>query len=448
MPLVLFAISVLPLLIMFVCRHPMLVLCAFPVAQVVGVLARGYAFNAGGFDFLPMDPAIFFAIAYLGIFVLRYPRKVARVLRENIFLTVFLALVALYVVIYTPIYGQSAIGEARKFYGFFVVPLLALIVIKKPEDLRRFFQVVILTAAFVAILALRLAQMQGSIVKVVDSEASLIMALAAFAMLIHRFHGVVVFNPLVDRVLLFLFAGLAIGCGHRTVWLAIGFGLALVFWLYFARPAVVIKCAAVLLMLVMAGGSALVYFPAFAGNLGERFAGIIDPYTDETASWRIEGWRYQLEQLQNSGSLLFGEGIGDYYSWEFSSGSTITASPHNAYVQIILKFGLFGFTMYVLLAVQFFRKTLAVRRMLRPGPIRAYMETGILTFGAAQGYILGYAFEPSMLIFFAVAISGAKLTREMLPRFQESRTRGVREKLHDFRTQALRTRRDSRSVFS
>src|SRR5262245_21754899 len=119
------AISTLPFLIMFVCRYPMLLLCGFPVSEIVGVFAES-SLRTGGIDFLPMDPVNFFAFAYLAVSVLRYPRKVKAMLKENIFLTAFLALVALYVVIYTPNHGQSAIGEARKTYAVFLFPLLAV----------------------------------------------------------------------------------------------------------------------------------------------------------------------------------------------------------------------------------------------------------------------------------------------------------------------------------
>src|SRR5262245_52143790 len=350
MPLVPIAISALPFLVMFVCRHPMLMLCAFPVFEMVGVLAQEYAFNAGGIDFLPMDPAIFFAFACLAVSFLRYPRKVVDILKENIFVTVFLALVALYVVIYTPIYGQSAIGEARKEYAILLVPVLALLVIKEPEDLRRFVQVTILATAIVAMGALGIGAMRGSISKSVGAEGALMITLAAFAMLIHRFYLIVVFHPIMDRVLLFLFAALAIGLGHRTVWLGIGFGVMLVFWFYFARPVFVIKCVVVLLMLLMAGGSTLVYFSPVAGSLGGKFAGIIDPSSDDTASWRMEGWSTQLDELIKQGRLLSGGGLGGYYSWNYNT-TTFTSVPHNGYVQIILKFGLFGLSIYGLLAL-------------------------------------------------------------------------------------------------
>jgi O-antigen ligase len=407
--MLLVGISALPLLVMLFCRYPMFLLCAFPTMELVDVFF-GSVFNVGGFDLIPMDSMYFFAIAYLGVCILRYPKKVAGLLRENIFLTVFLALAGLYVVIYTPIHGQSAIGEARKLYAFFLVPLLALIVIKRPEDLHRFVQAIILAAALAAIVTVRLALIQGSIIKVVDSEASLIVALAAFAMLIHRFHGLVVFHPKMDRVLLFLFAVLAIGCGHRSVWLAIGFGLMLVLWLHISRPSFVVKCVAVALWLLMAAASALVYFPKVAANLGEKFEGIMDPYSDSTASWRIEGWQYQLGQLQDSGRLLFGEGLGGYYSWQFQGGEKINYSPHNAYVQMTLKFGLFGLAIYVLLVFQLFRKVLIYRKRLPSGPIRTYLDIGLLSFGAGHGYMLGYNIVPVIWFFFAVAVSAIKLS--------------------------------------
>jgi hypothetical protein len=45
-----------------------------------------------------------------------------------------------------------------------------------------------------------------------------------------------------------------------------------------------IKSVVVLLMLLTAGGAALVYFPAAGARVGQGFAGIIDPNADETAS--------------------------------------------------------------------------------------------------------------------------------------------------------------------
>jgi hypothetical protein len=411
--MLLIALSVIPCLVIFFYRYPLILLSLFPLVNLVDVFLPSEGVAVSSYLLFPMDPIYFFTIIHLGLCALLQPRKIGFVLKENTFLSMFLAVVALYVVIYTPIYGQSAIGEARKMYGFFLFPLLALLVIKKPEDLRRFFKVTILAAAVVATIALGVAPMRGSIIRVVGAQGAIMIALAAFAMLIHRFYRVVVFHPTMDRVLLFLFAAVAISLAHRTVWLAIGFGLMLVLWLHFARPVFVVKCVVVLLMLLMAGGAALVYFPEVGVSLGEKFSGIIDPYSDKTASWRIEGWTAQLEELQKSGSVLFGNGLGSYYSWRFGT-ATVKVTPHNAYVQLMLKFGLFGFIIYILLAFHFFRRLLAVRKKLAPGPMRAYIETGILSVGAFHAYMLGYDFHLIPLIYFAVAITAAKLSQREL----------------------------------
>jgi O-antigen ligase len=414
------AISALPLFIMLFYAYPMFLLCAFPVVELVDVFFGHAPQDVGGFDLVAKDPIIFFGVTYLIISVLRYPKKVMGVLKENIFLTVFLALVALYVVICTPVYGQSAIGEARKEYAFFLFPLLALLIIKKPQDLRRLVQVTILATAVVGIATLGLAVVHGSITKAIGADGAIMITLAAFAMLIHYVRRLIVFHPILDRALLVLFTALAITLGHRTVWLAIGFGLVLLFWLYLARPSLMVKCAIVLLMLSMVSGSALVYFPQVTTRLADGFAGIINPSSDNTASWRIEGWTQQLEELKDSRGLLFGNGLGGYYYWKFGN-ATITVAPHNAYVQLILKFGLIGLIIYVLLASHFFLRSLAVKKGLGPGEMRAYVEMGILSFGAFHAYMLGYDFHLNPLIYFAVAMSAADLSKRKNARFPASR---------------------------
>jgi hypothetical protein len=352
---------------------------------------------------LPMDPAYFLTIVHLGLYALLNPRRFRSLLKENFFLSFFLAVVALYVAIYTPVYSKSAIGEGRKLYFMFLFPLLALIGIKTAEDLRRFVQVVILGAVFTAVYSLGLAAMHGTIMRVVNSECTLIIAFAAFAMLVHRFHKVVVFKPKLDRFLLFLFAILTLGSGQRSVWLAVGLGPLLLLILYSSRRTLMAKILVGALAFIVVLGTSFVYFPRIGVRLGEKFAGILNPSSDGTASWRIEGWDYQLERLKNSGRLLFGEGFGGYYLWEFE-GQLLRVSPHNAYIQMALKVGIFGLAIYGFLVIEFFRKALITRKMLSPGPMKAYVDMGIVNFGAGHAYMLGYGIVPVMLVFYAVVV--------------------------------------------
>jgi O-antigen ligase len=211
-------------------------------------------------------------------------------------------------------------------------------------------------------------------------------------------------------------------------------------WLYHNRPAVVTKLVTFAGIGVLGLCVVLSTFSGVASRLAEKFEGIIDPSEDVTASWRMEGWRQQLTTLVQEGDLLFGEGVGGYYHWYFNT-QTWTSVPHNAYVQIVLKFGLVGLTLYGLLALEFFRKTLAVRKKLRPGPMRACIEMGILNFGAAHAFMLGYGFDPIILIFFAVATSAANLSQQAFLRSRES---GVRRFPQDLKIPSGRFRRHGR----
>ena len=86
-------------------------------------------------------------------------------------------------------------------------------------------------------------------------------------------------------------------------------------------------------------------------------------------------------------------------------------SSHSAYVEMILRLGLFGLALYSLLVFKFIRNALAVRKTLGTGPMRAWLETGILTFGAAHAFSTGYNFDPIMLVFLAVGNSACRLSQ-------------------------------------
>jgi O-antigen ligase len=292
----------------------------------------------------------------------------------------------------------------------FLFPLLASVVVRTPEDLRRFIRVVILSTTIAALYTVALAATRGTALRVVDSEISLIVAFGAFAMLIHHFHRVVVFHPIVDRLLVFLFAGLTIGCGHRTVWLAVGLGLLLLLLLHTRRRTLIGKIAVVGIASIIVVGTSFVYFPELGVKLGQKFEGILDPSSDSTASWRIEGWEYQLEQLKSSGRVWFGQGLGNYYRWEVE-GKIVGFTPHNAYVQLLLKLGLVGLVVYGLLVFEFFLRALISRKTLPSGAMKAYVDVGILNFGAGHGYMLGYGIAPVMLVFFAVAVCAIELSK-------------------------------------
>src|SRR6266545_556228 len=129
----------------------MSLLVSFLLVNVFTVFFPFYPFRFAGITFLPLDLVYFVMILKIGRYALKHPRSMAKLLRENFFLTAFLAMVAVYIALGTPVHGQSAIGEARKDYFFFFIPLIASLSIKQPEDLRRFVFAIIFSATCVAV---------------------------------------------------------------------------------------------------------------------------------------------------------------------------------------------------------------------------------------------------------------------------------------------------------
>jgi O-antigen ligase len=408
--MILVAFSVMPVLVMLFYRHPMYLLCLFPVTNAIyeGLFPDGHLI-IGGFLLVPTDPLYFFTITTLGLCALQRPRKIAAALKENIFLTMFLALMALYVLVYTPTHGQSAIGEARKLYFFFLIPLLAAVAIKTPADLRLFILVIVWTAAGLALIGFGTAIANGILFRPINAHSALTLACAAFLMLIHHIYRIVLVGPILDKVFLWLFFAGAVTAGHRTVWLAIGSGLLLAFLLYGRKRAFIGKVLLVLTLTIPGIGIGIALVPETAARFGTAFEGIFDPEDDVTASWRIDGWQYHLDRVSQDGKILFGEGLGGYYG-KLPDG-TIRPVPHSAYVEMILKFGLFGLVVYSLLVFKFVRNALAARKTLKTGPLKICLEAGILTFVAGHAYCSGYSLDSIMLMFFAVGTSAQCLSK-------------------------------------
>lgn len=404
------ALCILPWFIVLFHRHPLLPALLWVVLLFPSTAFRYDAFTLGGFALLPMDPAYFFAVVFLVVNTMLRRREMIRVLKENPFLSLFMLLVGVYILLYTPLYGKSALGEARKFYFHFLFPLLAAVSIKEPRNLRNLLLIVLLVASCISIVGILRLIGGIPIDNLVNARACLILMLGTFSIIIYNINGFIIINRIADSLMIMLFISVVIMTQHRSVWLAGAFGLLLLFGLYRKRILFLSRAvtAAILFLGMMSLG--FLSMPEFEHSLMRSLGGILSPSSDANASWRMMGWQQQLDRVLAK-NPLFGEGLGGYYSWN-TRGSVVKAAPHNGYVQIVLKFGLFGLVVYACLAFRFFRKTLDARQKAPPGPMKAYVEMGILNFGAAHAYLMGYGFPLIMLIFYALGMSAARLLQD------------------------------------
>jgi O-antigen ligase len=310
------------------------------------------------------------------------------------------------------VYGKSAIGEARKFYFYFLFPFLTAFSMQASRDLRRLLLAVFFVAIGITVTGLcYLIRGQWSGHGLPAAAVQLLLCMA-FSILVSYINGVAITNRIIDSIMLVLFLSMVIITVHRSVFLEGALGLCLFFVLYRNRILFLLKVVMVSIVMFAVLGVVIISVPKLEQLLIRPLSGIADPSSDQTASWRIRGWNQQWERITKVG-LLFGEGLGSYYSWKDKS-TKWNVEPHNGYLQMIMKFGLLGLLVYGLLVYKFFRHTLAVRKRLSPGPLRAYVEMGIVNFGAAHAYIMGYGITLIMLIFYALGMGVAIFSASVL----------------------------------
>jgi hypothetical protein len=434
------ALCALPCLTVFFCTRPLplallwiavlfyeeIILDALAIFPAIGMLGSIYL--------LPMDIPYFFTLVYLSITAATRPHEIKRVVKDYPFLTLFILTVMASVVIYTPEYGKMAIGEARKSFFYFFFPVLAFVSIKTFANLHRLLLAVFFLGVGVSALGYLVLFMGSSELRPISAGGALILLFTIFSVLIAHSNNLVIANKTIDNVMVGLFLPLVVIPHHRTVFLAAILGLFLLFELHRRKALFVIKAGATSVILLAAICIAFMLIPKFENIFMKALAGITDPHSDTTASWRMEGWQKQLAALSER-QVLFGQGLGSYYNWDMGnwqySNQRVKVSPHNAYVVIVLKLGLFGLAVYVLLAFSFFRRMFVARRKLPPGPARAYIEMSIVNFGAAHALMTGYDIGLMPLIFYAIGITavrllqdgrdvtaqGEEVSRENLPRY-------------------------------
>jgi hypothetical protein len=428
-PALMLVLYMLPCLLVLFYYYPIALISLWLVLFFVSTVVPDMMNEVGPFFLIPMDPAYFFSVILLIIYALIRSKEFIMTIKANPFLIVFLGLILGYILIYIPIHGKSALGEARKAYFLFFFPLLTILAISKFNDLRQLLlMTILLTLALLVTSILRL--IMGSPMRsLANAQVALAFLLTTLAILIFRINGKVIINCVIDTTAAVLCLLFVILTQHRSVLISAAFGLLWIYVLSRSKILFISKMIFASITIFTVTGIILIYVPAFERATIVRLSGIINPSSDHTGSWRMKGWSRQWDEISaSSQDLLFGQGLGSYYR-AFNTLNKHALSidrqvePHNAYVQIISHFGLLGLLIYVLLAFWFFWKSFAVRRTLPYGTMRTYVEMSIVNFGAGQAFLVGYGFSLPMLIFLGVGMSTIKLLEDS-SRFGEQDEKG------------------------
>jgi O-antigen ligase len=241
-----------------------------------------------------------------------------------------------------------------------------------------------------------------------NGECALVVLFALFSLLIFHANGLVLVSKVADAVTFVLFLSVLVIARCRSVFLAAGLGMLCLYVLRRDKGVLLRKTAVLAVVLAAAVWVVFESAPGLTAEFMKPLAGLVHPYSDDNAKWRMEAWRKRLAPLSSS-ELLFGAGIGNYATWHRGT-EVVKVGVHNMYVEIILKLGVLGLVTYALLVFSFLRRMLLVRNKLPRGLVRACVEAGIVNFMAAQASMTAYDISLIIVVFYGLGVAGAPLS--------------------------------------
>ena len=143
--------------------------------------------------------------------------------------------------------------------------------------------------------------------------------------------------------------------------------------------------------------------------MGSRINDLIklDEKHNNTAAWRVAQWKAQIPKFY--ASPIMGEGFGGYWT-VFGVQGDLGVSPHNLYIQTLVKLGTVGMLLYLIIIVKMFFK---FKRTITKYKFKDDSEIPILKLGmvvliAAHVFYVAYSFEYYSLLFISLGAASLK----------------------------------------
>jgi len=116
-------------------------------------------------------------------------------------------------------------------------------------------------------------------------------------------------------------------------------------------------------------------------------------------------WSVQLEKFKES--PIWGEGFGGYWYVIFPDGTTANVSPHNYYVQTLVKLGIIGMLLYISIVSKIFFKMLNYLRIIKRKkiPEKPLVLLGFCVLITMHVYYFVYSLEYYSLIYLGLALA-------------------------------------------
>jgi len=369
----------------------------------------------GGIDAKLSDPVLFGIAVALVLLLLDGDRTTYRVFfRTLIAWTLLVAWLLARMVGSIDDFGVvSAIGEFRTYFHHILILPYLLVTLTTMDQVRRVFCVV--TGLALSLIAVGF--LQGGVAygfsfapyqKWLGSMASLATGFGAIALYLMQRYGRWPYGLLLHTLLLMLVLVLTIISGHRSVWMALGAGIAVLALLGHVPVAKMIKLAIGATFLILLLDTIYANYDIIA-FLQERTRAFVAAREDSTATWRLYIWQDAWEQSKNH--LVLGKGLGNYFNVTDHRGLTVRASLHNQYLQFIYQVGLVGLGLYVLFVFGAMRQLLAAYRSAPSADVAMMTATALVVLVSASVFYLAYGFDFFTWVFVGIGFAAAEQAR-------------------------------------
>jgi len=307
-------------------------------------------------------------------------------------------------------YGISAPGEFRFEYLILVLPVYIGLNFNNSIERKKLFIFLIFISFFVPMLYIPVIGFMkgwsfgGEANRFLNSQIYLGMVYGLTAIIISKKYNFIKIPYSIISIFSVPFLFFFFIDSHRSAWLAALVILLMLLYLKEIRirkailliPVIAVISIIVISLLNDAGINFIKYFSS-------RADAFINPKADSTSDWRLMMWQAQFAKFLKA--PLLGEGFGGYWDVIFSNGATVFISPHNFYIQTLVKIGFIGLAIYIVIAAKIFNR---LRNYISSAPQNKELPIIIIGFCALIAmhiYFLVYSIEYYSLMYIGLALA-------------------------------------------
>lgn len=314
------------------------------------------------------------------------------------------------------IYGLSAAGEFRFQYLILSVPLYISIFFTQEEKRRNLFKILLVCSAFIPLLCVPIigylkGWSVGADSRFFPSSISLGLLYGLIGLSLGQKYNLVRLSCALYWLVMISAGLLILFDTHRSVWIsAIVIAITLLALKEIPYRKMITWSLLIFMSVVMGYFVASKFIISSTGNTPLNF--ILERSSDigkfgvgykTTAAWRVAHWKMEMHKFYEA--PIAGVGFGGYWGL---SGEEV--SPHSLYVQTLVKLGIVGMLLYLIIITKIFAKlrTTITQYKRDRDPEMAILITGLIVLIASHAFYAFYAFEYYSLIFIGLGVASLR----------------------------------------